>query len=54
VIIRENEVMALIDQISNKKFLKDILSFDSAVLDISKIVVSGHSFGGITALGSTH
>lgn len=54
VIIRENEVMALIDQVSTPAFIKDTFNgWEKAQLDLTKIVVGGHSFGGITALGTT-
>jgi predicted dienelactone hydrolase len=54
VIIRENEVMALIDQVSTPAFIKDTFNgWEKAQLDLTKIVVGGHSFGGITALGAT-
>jgi cephalosporin-C deacetylase-like acetyl esterase len=33
--------------------LKDSLGFSEARLDLSKLVVSGHSFGGMSALGAT-
>ena len=52
MIIRENEVIALIDQISQPDFLKKTLGFKKAKLDLKNIVVAGHSFGGITALGA--
>ena len=45
--------MALIDQVCTKTFMKDVLGFDQGIVDISNFIVSGHSFGGITALGAT-
>ena len=41
----------MIDEIEQQNFLKDILHFESGpVLDMDKIIVAGHSFGGSTAI----
>ena len=44
----------MIDQISQPNFLLKTLGaeFKQAKLDLKNIVVAGHSFGGITALGA--
>lgn len=52
VLIREKEVRTLIDQILSKDFMAKTLGFNHAKIDASSLVVAGHSFGGITALGA--
>ena len=52
--IRESEISAVIDEISEEGFLQNKLGFPDRVrLDMSKLIVSGHSFGGGTTLGVT-
>jgi predicted dienelactone hydrolase len=48
--IREEEVKALIDEISVKTFMKNILQFEAVSLDLNKLIMAGHSMGGATAL----
>ena len=51
---REQEVSALISEISEEGFMQNVLKLDHrAQLDMEKLVMSGHSFGGITAIGAT-
>ena len=48
---REGEVTELIDTICKPDFLSQNFGFDSEVsLDVYKLVLGGHSFGGMTAL----
>jgi pimeloyl-ACP methyl ester carboxylesterase len=48
---REAEVKELIDTISQPGFLQSAFDFPpSAYLDAEKLVLGGHSFGGMTAL----
>lgn len=49
--IREHEVKSLIDDIHKPDFLQKYLGFNCITrLDLSRLVVGGHSFGGMTAL----
>ena len=49
--IRRDEVITLIDCISKPDFLQNGLLFSSeAKLDLDKLVMSGHSFGGSTSI----
>ena len=43
--------MSIIDQLHTPAFLKE-LGFEKAKVDTNNIIVMGHSFGGITALGA--
>ena len=54
--IRENEVTELINELYlNEVLLKEKLGFKEGVkLDLDKLVMGGHSFGGITALSVTN
>ena len=49
--IREREVKNLIDDLQNPDFLQNVLNFPSgAKMDFSKLILGGHSFGGLTAI----
>ncbi len=49
--IREKEVKELIDDLHKPDFLQDALGFSKDVrIDLSRLIVGGHSFGGMTAL----
>ena len=49
--VRVDEVIGLIDDMHEEDFLQTRLGFSShARLDMSKLIVGGHSFGGITAI----
>ena len=49
--VRENESKLLIDYISAKNFAQDNLFMDNRVtLDLQKLLMTGHSMGGATAL----
>ena len=55
VVTRQQEVSALIDEISKDNFLQNVLKMDQRVcLDLDNIVVCGHSKGGATALRVGH
>jgi pimeloyl-ACP methyl ester carboxylesterase len=42
----------LIDELQNPKFLQDKLGFPSNfTLNLNKLIVGGHSFGGVSAIG---
>ena len=44
-------MVALIDELFDKNFIKDVLEFENEPLfDFDKLIVVGHSFGGATAL----
>jgi len=48
---RANEIVKLIDFISKKGFITDGLNFDKSIqIDLEKLTMSGHSFGGLTAV----
>ena len=52
--IRQKEVGELIDQIFEANFLQQTLGFSANIeLDLDKLVVGGHSFGGLTAMVAT-
>ena len=49
--VRAAEVKGLIDDMHEEDFLQSRLGFSAqATLDLSKIIVGGHSFGGVTAM----
>lgn len=49
--IRKEECKNLIDTIFEDKFAQNDLGFDAAVeLELEKLIVGGHSFGGMTAI----
>jgi len=49
--IRKEECKNLIDTIFEDKFAQIELGFDAAVeLELEKLIVGGHSFGGMTAI----
>lgn len=49
--IRESEIKDLIDEIFQDNFLKDSLGFNKSVtIDKDKLIMSGHSMGGGTAV----
>jgi predicted dienelactone hydrolase len=49
--IRSNEICDFVDELQKPDFLKSKLGFKEEVcLDLDNLVVSGHSFGGITAI----
>lgn len=50
--VREAEVSALIDELEKSNtIMRDVLGFPQQVkLDFSKLIIGGHSFGGITAI----
>ena len=48
--VRVEEINDIIKLISEKDFCKNVFEKDGIELDISKMVISGHSFGGITAI----
>lgn len=57
--MRVNEVRALIDELFNEEtreiLLRKKLGFPEGInLDMSKLVVTGHSFGGMTAIETSH
>jgi pimeloyl-ACP methyl ester carboxylesterase len=44
----------LIDEISKPNFLQKKLNFpDNIKLNLDKLIVAGHSFGGVTAIGAS-
>ena len=48
---RRAEIIQLIDDISDPKFCQNVLGFGPNVqLDMDKLVMGGHSFGGMTAI----
>ena len=50
---RQSEICDFIDEIYEPNFMQSKMGFASEVsLDLDKLVVSGHSFGGITAISS--
>lgn len=51
VLLREQEILELIDEIYDPSFPFSKIGFDGGVyLDLPKLVVAGHSMGGATAL----
>ena len=51
ILVRKLEVQHLIDDLYQDKFLQETLDFDQeSSLDLTKLVVGGHSFGGMTAI----
>lgn len=48
---RIQEVMGFIDDLSEPNFLQNTLGFDEGIeLDLNRLIVGGHSFGGVTAI----
>lgn len=48
---RREEIKQLIDDISDPKFCQQVLGFGPEVsLDLDKLIMAGHSFGGMTAI----
>lgn len=52
IVIRESEILALIQEMSDPKFLAQFNFGAEIKLDLENIVIAGHSFGGMTALSS--
>lgn len=53
--IRKREVSELLDDISRPGFMKETLSFsETAAFDFDRLIMSGHSFGGMTAIEMAH
>lgn len=49
---REKELSSLLDEILEPNFLQETLKLPSGVsLDSNKVAASGHSFGGVSAIG---
>ena len=50
---REQEVIGLIDELHQTNFLQSKLDFPQGPsIDLDKLTMSGHSYGGITAVGA--
>jgi cephalosporin-C deacetylase-like acetyl esterase len=53
--IRKGEVINFIDDLYSSSFVTTVLSFDNSVqIDLTKLVVGGHSFGGMTSIAVAH
>ena len=51
VLVREHEIKELIDEIRDQSYPFGVVGFDGGVyFDLPKLIVAGHSMGGVTAL----
>lgn len=51
--IRTNEVSALVKQVKQKDFAKSVFEIDTIKVDAERLILCGHSFGGMTVLAAS-